>query len=229
MTARFPLAWDVPVLIGREEARRRALDELAKAKYGGTPGWLTDLLDRAQSLLERVLELVYRVQAARGAGGGPSLGFVLAVVLLVAAIGLVVWRVGLPRWRRRVRDGAVEADPMLAATDYRERSTALAAEGDWRGAVRDRFRAVVRELEVRTVLDVRPARTAWEAAASAGRVLPDCRDRLVDAADTFSSVVYGERAADPTAYERMVALDAAVTDAADRVDLAADAGEPVGR
>ena len=78
-----------------------------------------------------------------------------------------------------------------------------AEHGDWRAAVRDRFRALVRELEVRTILDVRPARTAWEAAYAASRLLPGCRDDLRTAAEDFSAVMYGERRADETLYRRM--------------------------
>jgi Domain of unknown function (DUF4129) len=218
----LPVAMDIPVRIGRDEARRRALAELNKAKYGGTPPWLNDLLDRAETLLTRLLELITRLSAARQ-GGGISWGFVIAVLILLVALGLVIWRVGLPRWRKRGSAGAVEVDSTRPPADYRELAEEHAARGDWRSAVRDRFRAVVRELEVRTILDVRPARTAWEAAFSAARTLPTCRDELVDGAELFNGVVYGDRAADSQAYARMVDIDSAVVSAADRVDLAAEA------
>ncbi len=104
-------------------------------------------------------------------------------------------------------------------TDYRAASDQHAREGRWAEAVRDRFRAVVRELEVRTVLDVRPARTATEAAYAASRVLPDCRAELGQGADTFNAVVYGDRAADAAAFDQLVALDEQVVAAADASDL----------
>ncbi|GAA3602317.1 DUF4129 domain-containing protein [Microlunatus ginsengisoli] len=215
-------AYDIPILIGRDEARGRAEAELAKAKYGGTPGILTRLLDRLDRLVEWILSLLDRLDPGRQGSTGLSWGFGIAVVLLLAAIAVVVWRVGLPRWRKRSSAGAVQTDPTVEAMNYRARAEAAAAAGDWREAVRDRFRALVRELETRTILDVRPARTALEAATGAGRHLPELAGALRDGADEFNAVVFGDRPADEAGYRRMAALDEAVTAAADRVDLAAD-------
>lgn len=217
------LPLEVPVRIGRDEAQRRAAEELAKAKYGGTPQWLIDLADRADSVVQRLVELFARFFGGPTAGGGGvSWGFVIAVLILLAAVALVVWRVGLPRWRGRRRDAEVELDPTRAAQDYRSRSEEHAAAGDWAAAVRDRFRAVVRELEVATILDVRPARTAWEAAYRASRALPGCADALREGAETFNAVIYGDRPATEAAYRQLVALDEQVSAAAGRADLAAD-------
>jgi hypothetical protein len=212
---------DIAVRIGGEEARRRAVDELAKAKYGGLPDWSDELLNRLGRVLDRIVEAVLRfVFGSPGGGTGISPGFVIAVVSLLVAIGLVVWKVGLPRWRRRSIDAAVDLDARVPAADYRHLADQHAEHGDWRAAVRDRFRALVRELEVRTILDVRPARTAWEAAYAASRLLPGCRDDLRTAAEDFNAVMYGERRADETLYRRMAAIDDRVTAAADTVDLA---------
>ncbi len=91
--------------------------------------------------------------------------------------------------------------------------------------MRDRFRALVRELETQAILDVRPARTAWEAAYRASQVLPTCREVLQAGAESFNAVVYGDRPADSAAYQQMVAIEEQVTAAAGQADLAAD--EPV--
>ena len=224
------LPLEVPVRIGRDEAQRRAAEELAKAKYGGTPPWVVELSDRAEALLQRFVDLFLRFfSGPLGAGGGGiSWGFVVTVLILLAALAVVVWRVGLPRWRGRRRDAEVELDPARAASDYRGRSADHAAAGEWAAAVRDRFRAVVRELEVATILDVRPARTAWEAAYRASRALPDCADALRGGAETFNATVYGDRPATEAAYRQLVALDEQVRDAAGRADLAADETERAG-
>jgi hypothetical protein len=217
------LPLEVPVRIGRDDAQRRAAEELAKAKYGGTPQWLLELADRADSVVQRLVELFVRIFGDRvGGGAGINWGFVVVVLLLLAAVVLVVWRVGLPRWRSGRRDAAVELDPTRAAGDYRATAEQAVATGDWAGAVRDRFRAVVRELEVQTILDVRPARTAWEAAYRASRVLPECTEALRAGAETFNAVVYGDRPATPATYAQLVALDDQVTAAAARADVAAD-------
>jgi hypothetical protein len=212
---------DVPIRIGGEEARRRAAEELAKAKYGGLPDWADELLNRLGQVLDRIVEAVLRfVFGSPGGGTGISPGFVIAVVLLLVAIGLVVWRVGLPRWRRRSRDAAVDLDASVPAADYRHLAEQHAEHGDWQAAVRDRFRALVRELEVRTILDILPARTAWEAAYAASQLLPGCRDDLHASAEDFNAVMYGERRADEALYRRMTDIDDRVMAAADTVDLA---------
>ena len=216
------LPLDVPVRIGRDEAQRRAAEELAKAKYGGTPPWVDSLADRFDRIIQWLVDLIVRAILGRDGGGGISWGFIIATVILLAAIGLVVWRVGLPRWQRRRRDAVVDLDPSRPAADYRRLADEHAQRGDWAAAVRDRFRGVVRELEVRTVLDVRPARTAWEAAYSAARVLPASRDWLQQGAESFNAVVYGDRPADQAAYQQMVLVDEQVVAAADTTDWAAD-------
>jgi uncharacterized protein DUF4129 len=220
------LPLEVPIRIGRDEARGRAAEELAKAKYGGTPQWLSDLAERADEVVSRVVEFFLRIFGDRlGAGAGVNWGFVVVVLLLLAAVVLVVWRVGLPRWRGGRRDAEVDLDPTRAAADYRTTAEQAAAAGDWGTAVRDRFRGVVRELEVQTILDVRPARTASEAAFRASRVLPDCTEPLRAGAEEFNAVVYGDRPATADTYRQMVTLDEQVTAAAALADLAAD--EPV--
>ena len=214
--------FDVPVVIARDEARRRAVAELAKAKYGGTPEWMRDAAERAAQWGETLIEVFARLSRLRqGSGEGVNWGFVIAVLVLLVAIGLVVWRVGLPRWRRRYGGATVDLDAERPAADYRSTSIGYAEAGDWTAAVRDRFRAVVRELEVRTILDVRPGRTAWEAAYSAARELPDCREPLRAGAEFFNAVMYGERTADQQSYAAMVELDDQVRTAADRIEVAA--------
>jgi hypothetical protein len=215
------LPLDVPVGLGRDDARQRAAEELSKAKYGGRPEWLEEAAERAARFVELLVELYLRLTGGRPGGEGVSWGFLLAVAILVAGLVLVVWKVGLPRWRRRTQPGSLALDSRVAAEDYRSLAQEHAARGDWQAAVRDRFRALVRDLETRTILQVRPARTAWEAAWSASTVLPESRDALVAGADLFNRVVYGDQRAEPADYAQMSSIDDAVRQAADRVDLAA--------
>lgn len=221
---------DVPVELGRDEARRRVLEELAKGKYEGElPPWLQDLWIRIQEVLLEIVRFVLGLTdgPAGVAGGGISIGFVIILAVIVIGIGLLVWKVGLPRWRRsRARDAAVELAADLAPEDYRTAAERFAAAGDWRAAVRDRFRAVVKTLEIVTILDPRPARTAFEASTLAGRALPEQATALRAGAEVFSAVMYGDRAADASTYRQLVELDGQVTEAAERADLAGEQQEP---
>jgi hypothetical protein len=69
------------------------------------------------------------------------------------------------------------------------------------------MRAVVRSLEERALLDVRPGRTADEAAAEAGRTLPAHRERLHTAARDFDDITYGGRMATEQSYHHLAELD----------------------
>jgi hypothetical protein len=69
------------------------------------------------------------------------------------------------------------------------------------------MRAIVRSLEERALLDNRPGRTADEAAAEAGRALPEHTDRLRSAAREFDDVTYGGRRASELSYRRIAELD----------------------
>lgn len=219
---------DVPIDIGREEARRRALEELQKAKYGGTPPWLERFLDRIFDWLAQLLEFLIRLQAGRmQSGGGINWGFLAVVLILLAVIALIIWRIGIPRWRARRTDAELELDPTLEALDYRRSAEAAAAAGDWRGAVRDRYRAIIRELEVRTILQPRPSRTAWEAAGLASRLLPQVSDALFSGADIFNQVMYGDKVSAPDRYQQMVQIDEVVVQAADDADIAAEEDKEV--
>ena len=72
---------DVPIGIDRDEAQRRAAEELAKAKYGGTPQWVSDAADRADRFVQWMVELFLRLLANRDPAGniGVNWGFVIAI------------------------------------------------------------------------------------------------------------------------------------------------------
>jgi hypothetical protein len=134
----------------------------------------------------------------------------LAVVLLAVA-GLVVlalyWRRSWwPRRRRREKvEPLVVPEPAEAAADDElpevPAATLLsladryAAEGRYAEAVRERLRAIVRELVDRGVIEHRPGWTVTELAAGAGRALPPAAGPLAEAARVFSGIWYGDRPA----------------------------------
>lgn len=222
MTRWGALPLDIPIDIDRETARQRAIEELAKAKYGGLPAWVEDGLNRIFELLTRLIEMLVRLTMGRvGTGaGGFNWAFLVVMLLIVAVVAFVIWRIGLPRWRRRRQDAELDLDPTREAADYRQLAEAAAAAGDWRAAVRDRYRAIIRDLEVRTILQVRPARTAWEAARLAGRYLPTAQPALFTGAAIFNEVLYGDKRADADDYRQLTEVDQVVLAAADQEDLA---------
>ncbi|HKA68387.1 MAG TPA: DUF4129 domain-containing protein [Actinomycetes bacterium] len=194
---------DVPVDIGRDDARRDALRELAKPIYQEAK---PSLAVRAMRwLLERAFKLF---ELAGSAPGGPFGLLLLAIVVLVVVL-VIRFGVG-PFARTAAAESVVFADVARTAANHRAAAEAAAAAGDWATAVRERFRAVIRQLEEDGRLDRRPGRTADEAAAEGGRALPGHAAELRAGARIFDEVVYGEHPASAAQDQRLRGLDDAI-------------------
>ncbi|UUL77736.1 DUF4129 domain-containing protein [Pseudarthrobacter sp. Fe7] len=132
------------------------------------------------------------------------------IALVIAAIIAAAIILARPRLNARVRQAndVFERETVLGAADYRDRAEAAAAAGNWGDAVVDRFRAVVRSAENRTILDPLPGRTADEAAQALAVHFTSEFRRLAHAAATFDGIRYGNRRAGRADYQDMVSLDA---------------------
>ncbi len=189
---------DTPVVPDADTARTWLERELAESVYHRQPSLLRRFLDWLGSLFDDLPGLPVDGRTAA-----------LVVVGVLVALALVaLWVSGPVRRSRRLRTaGAVlDATDRRSAGQLRADADAAAARGDWASAVADRFRAVVRSLEERVVLDERPGRTAHEAVDAASQRLPDAADDLRRAAALFDDVVYGEHlpGADADAWLREV-------------------------
>jgi hypothetical protein len=186
----------VPVDIDPDTAREAAVRELADPAYeAAEPSWLEQVLDYLDSMFGTV-----------GLGAGSLVGLVILAVALFAVVRL---RVG--RLARTHRAGQVfAAGRTLSAEDYRQAAEQAHARGDLDTAVRERFRAIVRELERRGVLDERSGWTVDEIAMLAGRRMPGRAGELRAAATLFDDVVYGGHHATDAGYRDLAALDAAI-------------------
>ncbi|WP_067858027.1 DUF4129 domain-containing protein [Nocardia shimofusensis] len=101
-------------------------------------------------------------------------------------------------------------DPPLlgAAAEHRAAAEEAAARRDFDRALRERFRAVLRGMEQRGVLETRRSRTADETAVDASAVLPlEVSTELQPAAHSFDEVVYGGRGATEDEYRRLEYAD----------------------
>ncbi|UJP41807.1 DUF4129 domain-containing protein [Cellulomonas palmilytica] len=201
-----------PVTPDADTARRWMHEELASPEYQ----------DR-RSILERLLEWLQQQFAdLQGVSvDGPVLAAVLVGAVAVAL--LVAWWVAGPvrSGRASAARSVLDHDDARTAAQLRAAADAAARSGDWTTAVLERFRAVVRDLEERAVLDERPGRTAHEATLDAGARLPDVAADLVAGGALFDDVAYGGRPATQPDDERLRALVAAVS--------AARPTAPVGR
>lgn len=175
----------------REQARAWARRELSDPAYArAEPGWVERL---ARWVFGRLSDL----QVPAALSPGKVLGVVVLLALAALAAALVVNRTGRLRVgaHQRRRATTVLDDARLPSQQHRRLADEAAAHGRWDDAVRERFRAITRSLEERTILDERPGRTAVEVADEAGQTLPATAAELRAAARMFDDVWYGGRPA----------------------------------
>ncbi|MFF6951660.1 DUF4129 domain-containing protein [Streptomyces iakyrus] len=190
-----------PLTTPRDPAREAARRELSKRMYH----------ENDPSLFQRALDAFWDwlgklFNAASTATPGGTLGLIVVILAVIAVLAALWWRLGTPR-RQPTSSATLFDDRPRSAADHRATAEAHAAQGHWNQAVQERMRALVRALEERALLDVRPGRTADEAAAEAGRALPTHTDRLRTAARDFDDVTYGGRSATEQSYHRIAELD----------------------
>lgn len=190
----------------RGGAQSDARHELAKPPYqqAQPPWWLRPL----RWVLREIGNLWDT--AASQTGGAAALTVLLGS--LAAVVVIVAWRVG-PASRSARSRSSFQLDAPSTAADHRAYAERLAAQQKWAEAVRERLRAISRDLEERTLVDRRPGRTAAELAAEGGRALPTQASMLQEAADRFSVIWYGRVQASAEDYQRLTEIDAAVRSA----------------
>jgi hypothetical protein len=193
--------------IVRDTAREAAQRELSKGVYhADDPG----LFER---MLNGIVDWLDRLTSRADSAFGRSWGLLALLVVLLTAVALIVWRTG---WLRRTvarPDSELDVSPALTADEHRRRADSYAQDGRYADAVRERMRAIVRELEDRGVLEPRPGRTAHEVARDAGNIVPAVAGDLRSAARVFDEIWYGARPA-------TAGSDAAMREADQRVRAA---------
>ncbi|MGW7499066.1 DUF4129 domain-containing protein [Streptomyces luteogriseus] len=190
-----------PLTIPRDPAREAARRELSKRMYHeNDPSLFQRALDAFWDWLGKIFS------ATSTATPGGALGLIVVILAVIAVLAALWWRLGTPR-RQPTSSATLFDDRPRSAAEHRAAAEAHAAQGHWNQAVQERMRALVRALEERALLDVRPGRTADEAAAEAGRALPAHTDRLRTAARDFDDVTYGGRSATEQSYHRLAQLD----------------------
>ena len=192
--------FDIPVDIGRDDARQLAERELLNPVYADArPPWW----QRASTWIwEHFTELLDRLG---GAAGSLLWLIVLGAVLAVIAFVIVRHTGGVQRRRSATRE--IFTERTRSAVDHRARAEDAAGRRAWNEAVLESFRAVVRQLEERGAIDPRAGRTADEAARDAGAVFGVLRSELGAAARLFDEVAYGDRPGTREGYDQISALD----------------------
>ena len=193
--------------VTRESARRAAREELLDHRYqDAQPPLLYRLVGKA---VRKLLELLDR--ASGGVPGG-RVGLLILAAMIVLLIAVIVVRLR-PTGGRGASADIFTTGATLSAAEHRALADAAAATGQWADAVRERLRAIVRELEARGVLDPRPSRTAGEVARDGSASVPTIAEPLHRATSTFDEIWYGGRTADASSYAVLVEADRLVSSA----------------
>lgn len=200
----WPFGTGPPIDTAREQAADAARAELEKYIYTREePGviWRT-----ISWLRERFAELIGTIGEAIPVGRWAL--FILPILVLLAVV-IIRWRVGAVAATRSADARAVFAGTNRTAAEHRTAADAAAARRDYATACRERFRAVVRDLEERTILDPRPGRTADETAAEVAALSDAAGPAVSAAARAFDEVLYGGRTATAETDALMKAADTA--------------------
>lgn len=171
-----------------EQARRAAVEVLSRPEFQEPARPLLQrlrdgLFDLLGRLLARLLE---------GATGSP-IGWVAAAAVVVVLVALTV------RFVRGVRrDPEVDAVGLgvsggrrRAGADWRAEADALEAAGEWRRALRSRYRALLADLAARGLVDEVPGRTAGEYRGEVATNAPTAAGDFASATTLFEAAWYG--------------------------------------
>ena len=179
-----------PPPLDPDEARSRVLEELSKPEYDDSPGFITWLLGTLEGWLMSVLD---GIDGSSATQAGIA---VLVVVALITAAFLVLRRTGMIRRGHTLAVTAeLDAEPVLSGAQLRDSAREAISAGRTDDGVVLALRALVRDLEERTLLDVTAGMTAHEAAALAAVPFPELRGRLQRGAVAFDTAAYSHRPA----------------------------------
>lgn len=164
------------------------LEELAKGEYREDGSFIDWILGLFSDLVEDLTD---------GLGGsGPVQWLLLAVaaVIALALLVLLLRRTGMLRGAATLSvgadlDGGGRSDPI----ELRAMARLALDSGRNDDAVVLSLRALVRDLDERTLLEVPVGLTAQEVAAGAARPFPELRRRLELAASSFDMAAYSRR------------------------------------
>ena len=170
MTPLRTISAQAPATPDADEARRAAGRELSRPIYHDHH----DLWDRLWSWLKGLFDVDSMVP-----GVPPWVSTLIVVLVVAAGIALLILL-------------SVFTDDRDADTLTRAADTA-AAQADFTTAVVERFRAIIRSLDERGIIDEYPGMTALEAATLTHQALGEHRvvAPLYEAAHLFDAVLYG--------------------------------------
>jgi hypothetical protein len=179
-----------PVPGGPAAIRKAASQILSRPEFRPTP---QTPIERARKWLSHQVARIINDVITAGPHG--VIGALLALVV-VAALVFIIVRAVLGTSVNPVRDGFALDGPRRPMADWLAEAARCEAAGDWRGALRSRYRGLVAELAHRGLVEEIPGRTTGEYRRAVDHNLPNGSAEFGDATDLFEGAWYGDQ---PTA------------------------------
>lgn len=182
-----------PATPSAEEVRDAAQEILQRPEFREPP---KSLYQRLQEMLAEWLGEVFGALV----GGGPP-GYLAWAVLVgaLAAVAYLVFR-GLQLDRRR-REAARPEEAVVErrrpAADWEAEAARHEARGEWRAALRCRYRALIARLAGHGIVDEVAGRTAGEYRAVVGEAAPAVAPDFTGATNLFEQAWYGNAPTGP--------------------------------
>jgi hypothetical protein len=210
---------------------------MAREEFQYEKSWF----DRLSDWIGRQLEKLFGGDGGGSVPAGGStfaggIGSVLAWILILAAVAAVAAVIAYVVLRRvrRVRDddgpeSEVEIEHRRSAREWEGDAARLEADGDWKGALRARYRHLVRTLVDRRQLPDIAGRTTGELREDLAGTTPDAGDAFDTASLLFELAWYAHVPTGPEQSEQFRAAAEAVlaARATSRSDAAPAAGDTV--
>jgi hypothetical protein len=175
----------------------------------------------SKSIAERVVDWIFeqlRVPLSSATGGNSVVGFVILIVFLAGLVYVVSrLRFGMPA-SANSDDGApdIDIEEDRPADVWRTDAEKAEAVGEWKLALRARYRWLLGELIDRQLLVNVPGRTPGEYRTDMARVLPEHASAFATATDLFERAWYGNEPTGPDENQRFRACAGQVLTAAER-------------
>lgn len=187
-----------PLTPDADEAHRQLAEELSNPIYADPQSWIQDQF-------RKLLDWLTGDPSSSTALSESQLITLVVSVVAIAAVALWLFMGPLRSERRRTAELLTDED--RNATDLRADAARLASAREWTAATLQLFRALVRSLDERAIIEESPGMTATEAAGRAAPRLPSLADRLSRAATVFDALAYGHRNGSAAQYQEMLDLD----------------------
>jgi hypothetical protein len=177
-------AWLHAVPGGPDGVRRVARDILARPEFRPPP---QSPIDRVrQWLAQKLTELITNLLR----GSGLTWIGLLAVVAVTSGLVYLAVRAARGTTGNPVHRGYAVLGATRSTADWLAEAAACEGRGDWRGALRCRYRALVADLAARGLVEEIPGRTTGEYRAAVQRNLPRAAEDFGAATDLFEVAWY---------------------------------------